>query len=323
MNTEANTEGRIVREGVTAGLVGAATVAVWFLLFDLFEGKPLETPTALWLGLVGGGVPAGGVAPALGPVLGYTVLHVLAFVAFGIVAAALFDGAEREPAMLLAVLIFFAAFEVFFLALVTFLARPVLGIVAWWAILIGNFLAAVTMLWYFFRRHRALAGTLGGRWTGVFREGLVAGLIGGVVVAVWFLIYDMLLGRPLRTPALLGSALFLGLRDPRLLEVRLEVVLGYTVLHFAAFAAFGIVVAVLVTAAEREPRVLLGLFILFWCFELFFLGFVSALDEALVGALLWWNIAIANLLAAVSMLVYFVLGHRTLGTRLLERWSED
>src|SRR5581483_11816520 len=102
--------------------------------------KPLETPTALWLGLVGGGVPAGGVAPALGPVLGYTVLHVLAFVAFGIVAAALFDGAEREPAMLLAVLIFFAAFEVFFLALVTFLARPVLGIVAWWAILIGNFL---------------------------------------------------------------------------------------------------------------------------------------------------------------------------------------
>jgi hypothetical protein len=80
---------------------------------------------------------------------------------------------------------------------------------------------------------------------------------------------------------------------------------------------------VLVTAAEREPRVLLGLFILFWCFELFFLGFVLALDEALVGALLWWNIAIANLLAALSMLVYFFLRHRSLGARLLERWSED
>ena len=50
-------------------------------------------------------------------------------------------------------------------------------------------------------------------------------------------------------------------------------------------------------AAEREPRLLLGLFILFACFEVFFLGFVSVLDEALVGALLWWNVAIGNILA--------------------------
>jgi hypothetical protein len=256
-------------------------------------------------------------------VLGYTALHVLAFVVFGIVAAWLFAGADREPAMLIPILIFFGAFEVFFLALLTFLARPVLGLVAWWAILIGNFLAAITMLWYFVVNHRPLVQTLGGRWTAVFREGAVAGLLGGAVVAVWFLVYDMVSGRPLRTPALLGAAMFEGLRDPRALDVRLDVVLGYTVLHFAVFAAFGLLVSVLFTAAEREPRVLLGLFILFWCFELFFLGFVLVLEEALVGALLWWNIATANLLAALSMLVYFFLRHRSLGARLLERWSED
>jgi hypothetical protein len=316
-------DSRVLREGVIAGLIGAATVAVWFLVFDIFHGAPLQTPAALWAGLVPGGAPPGAAARGLGPVLGYTVLHVLAFAVFGIAAAWLFAGADREPAMLIPILIFFGAFEVFFLALVTFLARPVLGLVAWWAILIGNFLAAVSMLWYFFAKHRPLVQTLGGRWTAVFREGVVAGLLGAAVVAVWFLIYDTVSGRPLRTPALLGSAMFEGLRDPRLLDVRLEVVLGYTVLHFAAFAAFGIVVSVLVTAAEREPRVLLGLLILFWCFELFFLGFVLALDEALVGALLWWNIAIANLLAALSMLAYFFLRHRSLGARLLERWSED
>ena len=314
-------EARIVREGVAAGLIGAATVAVWFLVFDVIQGAPLQTPAVLWAGLIRGAVSAGPVG--IGPVLGYTVVHVVAFVAFGIVAAALVAGAEHEPAMLLALLIFFAAFEVFFLALVTFLARPVLGLVAWWAILIGNFLASVSMLLYFFSGHRALAQTLAGRTLAVFREGIAAGLVGGALVAVWFLIYDTLRGLPLRTPALLGSALFEGLRDPKLLQIRLDVVLGYTVLHFAAFAAFGILAAALVSAAEREPRILLGLFILFWCFELFFLGFVSALDEALVGALLWWNIAVANLLAAASMLTYFFLGHRSLGARLLERWSED
>ena len=168
--------------------------------------------------------------------------------------------------MLIPILIFFGAFEVFFLALVAFLARPVLGLVAGWAILIGNFLAAVTMLWYFFVSHRPLVQTLGGRWTAVFREGVVAGLLGGAVVAVWFLLYDTVSGRPLRTPALLGATLLEGLRDPGALDVRLDVVLGYTVVHFAVFAAFGILVSVLFTRgrarATGPPRALHPLLVL-------------------------------------------------------------
>jgi hypothetical protein len=316
-------DGRVVREGLVAGLIGAAVVAVWFLLFDAIQGQPLRTPAVLWAALFQGIRTPSAISPAFGPVLLYTVVHVLSFAAFGLVAAFLVAGAEREPAMLLALLIFFAAFEVFFLALVVFLAQPVLGVLSWWAILIGNFLAAVSMLAFFFVRHRALAGTLLGAWGRVVREGILAGLLGAAVVAVWFLVYDTLKFHPLRTPALLGAAVFEGLRDPRFLQIRLDLVLGYTVLHVVAFALFGILAALLLVAAEREPRILLGLFILFWCFELFFLGFVSALDEALVGALLWWNIAVANLLAAVSMLTYFFLGHRSLGARFIERWTED
>lgn len=317
-------QGRVVREGVLAGLVGAAVVAVWFLAVDLFQGTPFQTPAVLWAGLFQRVPNPAAVAPSVGAVLAYTAFHVLAFAVFGVVAAALLAAAEGEPAMLLALLIFFAAFEVFFLALVTFLALPILGVLAWWKILVGNFVAAAAMLGFFLARHHALAETVLGRGARVAREGITAGLLGAAVVAVWFLFYDTLkFWTPLRTPALLGAAVFEGLRDPSQLEVRLDLVLGYTVLHFAAFAAFGILVAALLIAAEREPRVLLGLFILFWCFELFFLGFVSALDEALVGALLWWNVAVANLLAAVSMLFYFFLGHRSLGARLLERWTED
>ncbi len=316
-------EPRVVREGILAGLIGAATVAAWFFIFDAIGGAPFRTPAILWVGFFRGDSAPASVSPAPGPVLMYTLVHVLVFVAFGIIAALLLAGAEREPPMLLVLIIFFVAFEVFFLALVTFLAQPVLGVVTWWAILIGNFLAAVAMLGCFFALHRPLAQTLLGAWVTVFREGIAAGLMGAAIVAVWFLIYDTLKFQPLRTPALLGSAVFEGLRDPKLLDIRLDLVLGYTVLHVAAFAVFGIVVATLLAAAEREPRILLGLLILFLCFELFFLGFVSVLDEALVGALLWWNVATANLLAAVTMLTYFFLGHRSLGTRLLERWTED
>ena len=74
---------------------------------------------------------------------------------------------------------------------------------------------------------------------------------------------------------------------------------------------------------EREPRILLGLLILFLCFQVFFFGFLEALDAHLAGALPWWNVAIGNLLASVAMITYFFLGHRSLGARLLERWTED
>jgi hypothetical protein len=320
-------EGRIVREGAIAGLIGAAAVAAWFLVIDVVDGAPLQTPTVLWAVLFGGVRDASALTVGAGPVVAYTIVHGLAFVLFGIAAALLLAGAEREPAMLLALLIFFAAFEVFFLALVAFLARPVLQVVAWWKIPIGNLLATVAMAAYFFLAHRALARTLLGRWVDVIREGVGAGLTGGAVVAVWFLFYDTLFRGPFRTPALLGAAAFReALSDPLRAQVSqadLELVLGYTVLHFAAFAAFGILAAALLLAAEREPRILLGLFILFWCVELFFLGFIAALDARLAGELGWWNIAIANLLAAASMLIYFFLGHRALGARLMERWTED
>ena len=45
------------------------------------------------------------------------------------------------------------------------------------------------------------------------REGIIAGLIGAALVAVWFLIYDVARGRPFRTPSLLGMAAFEGVSE--------------------------------------------------------------------------------------------------------------
>jgi hypothetical protein len=316
-------ESRIVREGIVAGLIGAAAVAILILLFDVGGGAPLQTPAILGSAILKGIRDPNLATVSAGPVLGYTILHGLGFIGVGLVAAYLVASAEREPAMVLALLIFFAAFEVFFLALIAFWALPVLGVLAWWEILAGNLVASAAMLYYFHRRHRGLARSLIGRWVDVVREGIVAGLLGGSVVAVWFLLYDAVRLRPLHTPALLGAAVLEGLRDPELLIPRLDVVVGYTVFHFAVFAFFGIAVAAFLMAAEREPRLLLGLLVLFLCFQVFFFGFLQALDALLAGALPWWNVAIGNLLASVAMITYFFLGHRSLGTRLMERWTEE
>src|SRR6266704_1178186 len=147
----------VLREGIVAGLIGAAVVAVWFLFFDIARGRPFLTP---------------GVVGALG--------------------------------------------------------RSMLGALVWWAILIGNLLASLAMLWYLFRAHRALPRTLVGSWGGVLREGVVAGLIGAVVVALWFFAIDAVQGEPLRTPKLLGTAL---LRQ----SAPTAAVLSYTVVHGLAF----------------------------------------------------------------------------------------
>jgi len=316
-------EGRIVREGIIAGLIGAAAVALLILVFDVASGAPLQTPAILGSAILKGIRDPNLATVSAGTVLGYTVIHGLGFIAVGLIAAYLVASAEREPAMVLALLIFFAAFEVFFLALIAFWALPVLGVLAWWEILAGNLVASAAMLYYFHRCHPGLARSLIGRWVDVVREGIVAGFLGGSVVAVWFLLYDAIRLRPLHTPALLGAAVLQGLRNPDLLIPRLDVVVGYTIFHFAVFAFFGIAVAAFLMGAEREPRILLGLFVLFLCFQIFFFGFLQALDALLAGELPWWNVAIGNLLASVAMITYFFLGHRSLGSRLLERWTEE
>jgi hypothetical protein len=42
----------------------------------------------------------------------------------------------------------------------------------------------------------------------VYREGIVAGILGAATIALWFLILDIFSARPFYTPSLLGSAIF-------------------------------------------------------------------------------------------------------------------
>jgi len=306
----------VLREGVVAGCLGAAVVAVWFLLFDLARGKPLMTPALLGAAVFYGVNTPIGLQITLGPILGYTVLHGLAFIALGIVAASLIAASEREPALIIAVVILFACFETFFLAVEAAFGQSMVGALVWWAVLVGNFLAAAAMLWYFLLRHRALPRLLVGTWWAVLSEGIVAGLAGAAVVAIWFLAIDTLRGEPLRTPTLLGMGLLKLLAGA-------HPVLAYTAVHGLAFILFGIVAAALLAGAEQAPVFLFAMVILFTAFEVFFFGAVIIGAKWILDELAGWTIFVGNILASTAMLAYFFRKHRALARRLTEAFAED
>jgi hypothetical protein len=301
---------RYLREGVIAGLIGAVIVAVWFLIYDAARGRPFRTPALLGAATFQGVQDAAGVPVTPGLVVQYTVLHGVVFALIGILIAFLITSAQRQPSRLLTLFIVLVSFEVFFLAVVVWLAQPVLSEVAWWTILLANALSATGMLAYFFIGHRALGRVLLGPWTRVVREGCLAGLIGAAVVAVWFLVHDLAAGMPLRTPALLGAAVLDGLRDPSSLVITPRLVLGYTAIHGAAFLLFGCAAAGLLALADREPRLIFAFVMLLCCFEVFFFALIAILAEWLFETLAWWTILAGNLLAMAGMLAYLFREHR-------------
>jgi hypothetical protein len=310
------TQRSVLREGIVAGLLGAVVVALWFLLVDLARGHPFETPAFLGSALFFG-VPA---TPPFevnaGPVIGYTIVHGLAFVAFGIIAAAVIAAAEHEPPLVIAVVILFAAFETFFLGIVGVLGQAGREVLPWWEILVGNLFAAIAMLWFFLLRHRGLPRLLVGSWASVLREGVVAGIIGAVIVAVWFLAVDGVQGEPLRTPRILAQGL-LRLQDGG------SAVVAYSLLHGLAFILFGVVAAVLLAGAEREPMFVFVLVVLFISFEVFFFGAVVIGARWVLDEIAAWTIFVGNVLASVAMLTYFFKGHRNLPRRMTAAWAEE
>ena len=105
-------------------------------------------------------------------------------------------------------------------------------------------------------------------------DGMVAGLLGALAVAFWFLIFDFSRGEPFQTPALLGVVLLNGLHPLTSRESFASSVVDYSMVHFAAFALFGLIAAWLVTASRRRPALLFTLVLLFAGFELFFVALI-------------------------------------------------
>ena len=147
------------------------------------------------------------------------------------------------------------------------------------------------------------------------REGVIAGIIGATAVAIWFLILDTAAGRPFHTPLMLGSAMATFFGAPGTGNA-IPLVLGYTLVHYAAFIAVGLIVSAIVNGAEGEPSLLIGFAILFVAFEVAWYGWAAILSRSdRFGNLAWYAVMIGNLVAATSMGFYLWRAHPTLARR--------
>lgn len=147
----------IVREGTIAGILAGTAVVLWFLGSDFFLGQPLATPETLGRALFGLLEADLGIGVSVPVVFGYTIFHYVAFILFGIIVSLVIRRAADEPSLLAGALILFVMLEVAFHALLSmFGSIPLLGLLAWYNVAIGNFLAALVMGAYMWKVHPEL-----------------------------------------------------------------------------------------------------------------------------------------------------------------------
>jgi uncharacterized membrane protein YphA (DoxX/SURF4 family) len=147
----------------------------------------------------------------------------------------------------------------------------------------------------------------------LLKEGTIAGVIGATVIAVWFFFVDLIAGHLLFTPATLGRGVLSIFGMVPAGQSTIAFVLFYTIVHYAAFIMLGLIAAMIVNAANREPGILLGFVVLFASVEVGFYGFVGLLQLATpLGSLAWYNVMIGNVLAAAAMGTYLLRQHPVL-----------
>ena len=151
-------EARHHEEGLITGILGAATIALWFLLLDAINGRPLYTPTVLGTALFRHGDATALNVVAASPEMAalYTVVHVLIFSALGNLAAELLVIAQRYPEVGFGILLLFVIFEFAVTVSPILFAGPLVRALGWPALLVANLLATTVMGAYLWLRHPTL-----------------------------------------------------------------------------------------------------------------------------------------------------------------------
>ena len=141
------------------------------------------------------------------------------------------------------------------------------------------------------------------------REGFISGIIGAAIVAVWFLISDVLQGRPLSTPSVLGQVALFQNSNPSVIPAEPGPVLAYTLLHVGLFVLFGILLTQLIHLAMSSPLARFGLLVIAVCFELFFVFMTYAVFHQTSFLFPWWSVLAANTLSLAGMGIYLYRRH--------------
>lgn len=144
-------------------------------------------------------------------------------------------------------------------------------------------------------------------------EGLIAGMIGYLVIVLFFAIFDLAAGRSaFYTPALLGAA-FLGTAGGDL-SVQAGPVLAWNGLHLFVFLIFGVISARVAVGVERTPRAFFPALYAGVAAFLILTTLVYGFAAQTGHALSFWTIEVAMLFAVTAMLVWLLAIHPRLRT---------
>jgi len=141
-------------EATSVGLLGATTVAAWFLLLDFIAGRPLHIASVLGQVLL-----LRDRTPELaqlhwGAVEAYGFFHFLSFLAVGWISVRLLHMAIRQPVWLVGLLLLFVSLETTVFAASFALFHGTGAEYLRGPVLIGNALAVLVMGTYLWRTHR-------------------------------------------------------------------------------------------------------------------------------------------------------------------------
>lgn len=156
---------RIAENGVLAGMIGATTVAVWFLILDLLtRGMPFFTPSLLGSILFAGVTPDEVTGLNGAAIFAYTGVHGILFLAAGTMLAWMFEQFERNPQVGLVLLLLFVTFEAILWGVGVSIIPGLAGAVGAWAILVANVASAAVMFVFLLRRHPTALDRLRQAW---------------------------------------------------------------------------------------------------------------------------------------------------------------
>ncbi len=93
-------------------------------------------------------------------VVAYTLVHIVAFLAVGVIVAAMLAELRKTPHVLWLLAEFFIVFEFGFYGVIAVVFAPVAGLLAWINVAVGNLIAAGGMGYYLWRTNPVLRETL-------------------------------------------------------------------------------------------------------------------------------------------------------------------
>lgn len=144
-------------QGLVAGLIGYATVALLFLLVDLISGRsPFYTAAVLGSSLFYGLEDAAQVAIQPGPIIAYNGLHLVLFLVIGQIAAWLVFEVEHHHNLAYFVFFLFVAGFIYGMVFVGVLGAEIAHIMPWWGVVLANLAWIVAMGAYLTVSHRSL-----------------------------------------------------------------------------------------------------------------------------------------------------------------------